>query len=101
MPSTAQAVTHKLHEEWLGKQMFPVCLGALEMDSGGEHKGNWCPLAISISLVAVADWARDLCIGDLGVTLGKQGSVYSRPHWRSLEARGSAGLRSIVQKWGD
>ena len=61
MPST-----HKLPEEWLGKRMFPVCLGALDMDSG-EHTGNWCPLAISISPVAVTDRARDLCIGDLGV----------------------------------
>lgn len=63
MPST-----HKLPEEWLGKHMFPVCLGALEMDSGGERTGNCCPLAISISPVALTDRARDLCIGDLGVT---------------------------------
>lgn len=62
MPST-----HKLPEEWLGKQMFPVCLGALDGDSGGEHTGSWCPLAISISPVAVTDRPRDLCIGDLGV----------------------------------
>lgn len=99
-PSTDHATLYKLHEEYLGKQMFPACPGAIEMASGGEHKGNWHPLTISVSLVAARDPARNHCICDLGVTLGKQGIVDSRPRWRSLGGRGRPGLRSIVQKWG-
>lgn len=90
----------KLHKEWLGKQMFPVCLGAIEVESAGEHKGNGHLLAISILLVRVRDPARD-CVCDLGVMLGKPGIVYSRPHWRSLAGMGRAGTRSIVQRCGD
>lgn len=77
--------------------MFPGCLGATEMDSAGEHKGKWHPLAISTPLVAV----RDLCVCDLGVMLAKPGIVYSRPHWRSLAGTRRAGKRSTVQKCGD
>ena len=80
--------------------MFPVCLGAIEMGSAGQHKGNWHPLAISIPLVRVRDTARDLCVCDLGVMLGKPDIVYSRPHQRSLAGTGRAGTRSIVQECG-
>lgn len=75
-PGTDLAVMYKLHKECLRKQMFPGCLEATEMDSGGEHKGNWHALAIYISLVA-----RDLCICDLGVMQRNQGTVGSRPPW--------------------
>lgn len=71
--------------------MFPVCLEATEMDSGGEHKRNWHALANYISLVA-----RDLCICDLGVMLRNQGTVGSRPPWGCLGERG----RAELQKWG-
>lgn len=76
--------------------MSPVCLAATEMYSGGEHRGNWHPRAICLSFVAVRDSARDLCICDLGVMLGKVGIVDARTHWRSLRGRGRPGL----QRWG-
>lgn len=92
MPGTDPAAPHKLQEEWLGKQMFPVCPGALEMDNGGEHKGNQCLLATSIALLADRDCGLESSvITDLRVTLGKRGLVYPRPHWQSLGERHGEG----------
>lgn len=81
--------------------MFPVCLGAIEMGSAGDHKGKWHPLAISIPLVTVRDPARDLCVCDLRVMLGKPGRVCSPDHTGGAWGeRGGQGREALCRSAG-